>query len=66
MKDDDDAQLQIRYIFNWKVLVFLFLHENFCCGYSLEVPHWGASNEYPKQVFFLSGEIRKRSVETHS
>ena len=30
---------------------FLFLHENICCGYSLEVPHWGASNEYPQHMF---------------
>ena len=27
-----------------KVLIFfLFLHENICCGYSLEVPHLGTS-----------------------
>ena len=25
---------------------FLFLHKNICCGYSLEAPRWGASNEY--------------------
>ena len=22
------------------LIFFLFLHENICCGYSLEVPHW--------------------------
>ena len=22
-----------------------------CCGYSLEAPHWGASNEYPQHLF---------------
>ena len=22
-----------------------------CCGYSLEVPHWGTSNEYPQHMF---------------
>ena len=27
-------------------IFFLFLHENICCGYSLEVPQLGASNEY--------------------
>ena len=38
--------------FNKKVLiVFLFLHENICCGYSLEVPQRGTSNEYPQQMF---------------
>ena len=30
---------------------FLFFHENICCGYSLEVPQWGVSNEY--QNMFL-------------
>ena len=23
-----------------------FLQKSICCGYSLEAPHWGASNEY--------------------
>ena len=22
-----------------------------CCGYSLEAPHWGASNKYPQHMF---------------
>ena len=40
------------------VLTFIiFLLENICCGYSLEVPHWGISNEYPQHMFH--GEIRK-------
>ena len=30
---------------------FLFLHKNICCGYSLEAPRWGASNEYPQHMF---------------
>ena len=32
-------------------LFFLFLHENIYCGYSLELPYWCASNEYPKYMF---------------
>ena len=36
---------------------FLFLHENICCGYSLEAPQQGASNEYHNICFH--GEIRK-------
>ena len=28
----------------------VFLYENICYGYSLEAPHWGASNEYPQHV----------------
>ena len=30
---------------------FLFLHENIYCGYSLEAPQRGASNEYPQHMF---------------
>ena len=29
-------------------IFFLFLHKNIYTGYSLEVPHWSASNEYPQ------------------
>ena len=35
------------------IIFFLFLHENICCGYSLEVPQRGASNEYPQHMFSL-------------
>ena len=28
------------------MIFFLFLNENICCGYSLEVPQRGTSNEY--------------------
>ena len=31
----------------YPVNIFLFLHENICCRYSLE----GASNEYPQHMF---------------
>ena len=26
-------------------------HENICCGYSLELPRRGHSNEYPQHMF---------------
>ena len=29
----------------------IFLYENICCGYSLEAPQRGASNEYPQHMF---------------
>ena len=32
-------------------IFFLFLHENICCGYSLEAPCRGTSNEYPQHAF---------------
>ena len=44
----------------WKcihILVFLFLHINICCCYSLEAPWWGTSNEYPYHMF--SWRIKK-------
>ena len=31
--------------------IYLFLHENVCCVYSLEAPHRGASNEYTQHMF---------------
>ena len=33
------------------VVFFLFFHENIHCGYSLEAPHLGASDEYPQHMF---------------
>ena len=35
-----------------KMLIsLLFLNKNICCGYSLEAPRRGASNEYPQHMF---------------
>ena len=49
-------------LFNPKVMTFfLFLSENICCGYSLEAPHRGASNEYSQHMF--CGEKRNVCVE---
>ena len=33
---------------NWihKINIFLLFNKSICCGYSLEVPHWGTSYEY--------------------
>ena len=41
-------------------IFFFFLHENICCGYSLEAPRRGASNEYLNICF--RGKIRKIST----
>ena len=43
------AYPQIR----WYNCIFVFLHKNVCCDYSLEAPHRGASNEYPQHRFFV-------------
>ena len=32
-------------------IFFLFLHKTIYCGYSLEAPQRGASNEYPQYMF---------------
>ena len=43
--------------------VLIFLHENICCEYSLEVSRRGTSNEYPQHIFswrypLLSGAMQ--------
>ena len=38
-------------------------HKNVCCGYSLQQPHWGDSNEYIYQMFY--GEPNKLSFNYH-
>ena len=35
------------------MMIFLFFNKNICCGYSLEVPRGGTSNEYPQHMFLL-------------
>ena len=45
----DKTQFQTKNVF----IFFLFLNENICCGYSIEVPHRGTSNEYPQHMFSL-------------
>ena len=42
------------------ILVFLFLHENIYCEYSLEALQWGTSYEYRQHLFYMA--IRKISV----
>ena len=41
-------------------IISLCLHENICCGYSLEVPQRDASNEYPQHMF--SSRNKKDSI----
>ena len=31
--------------------IFHISAQNIDCGYSLELPHWGSSNEYPQSMF---------------
>ena len=43
----------------YQVNIFLYLHKNIGCGYSLEAPHRGASNEYPQPMFFVVVFLRR-------
>ena len=46
---------------------FLFLHKTICCGYSLEAPRRGASNEYPQHmVLWRIGENYPRIIIKYS
>ena len=39
--------------FQWKnVDIFLIFAQNIDCGYTLEPPHRGGSNEYPQSMFW--------------
>ena len=40
-----------------KLWYFHISTQNIDCGYSLEPPRWGGSNEYPQSIFWA--EIRK-------
>ena len=39
---------------------FLFLLQNIDCGYSLEPPHRGGSNEYPQSMFLSKNKKNRR------
>ena len=40
--------------------IFCISAQNIDCGYSLELPQWGGSNEYPRSMFF--GRNKKNNV----
>ena len=42
-------------------IVFLFLDKYICCGYSLEAPRGGASNEYPQHMY---SSRNKKNIDT--
>ena len=35
-------------------IIFLIFAQNIDCGYSLEPPRWGGSNEYPQSMFWAN------------
>ena len=40
-----------QFVFNQKILIFLFPHKSTCFRDSLESHHWGKSNDYPQPIF---------------
>ena len=40
-------------------LLFLFFAQNIDCGYTLEPPRQGGSNEYPKSMFWSKTKKKK-------
>ena len=52
------AYLQIRGLI--RDIFFLLFLKNICCGYSLEAPRQGTSNEYHDICFH--GKIKKNSI----
>ena len=49
----------IKLGFTGVYIIFLISAQNIHCGYLLELPQWGSSNEYPQWIFWA--EIRKIS-----
>ena len=48
-------------IFRYKNLIFFHIYtQNIDCGYLLELPQWGSSNEYPQSMFLSNN--KKNSV----
>ena len=39
--------------------IFSFFHKNICCGYSLEAPRGGASNEYTQHMFSWKNQKKR-------
>ena len=61
LKDNINVNMVSEHFVNQKLLIFfLILNANICCGYSLEVPHQGVSNDYPQHMF--SWRHKKNSV----
>ena len=40
--------------------IFHISAQNIDCGYSLELPQWGSSNQYPQSIFL--SRIKKKNV----
>ena len=48
------------------LIFFLFLHQNIDCGYLLEPPRHGGSNEYPQSMFWCKNKTKRYTPAYHS
>ena len=46
----------IKVIFGWKNVKYLLFLLKTDRGYTLEPPHWGRSNEYPRSMFWIKNK----------
>ena len=51
------------FLSNQELTFFLFLEESVCFGYSLEVPWWVVSDEYPQHKF---SSRNKKNIYSHN
>ena len=49
--------------FQWKIFdIFLIFAQNIDCGYTLEPPRRGGSNEYPKSMFWSKNKKNSHTL----
>ena len=46
------------------LVISYFFYENICCGYSLEAPRLGASNEYPQHMVLYRSKQKYKYFST--
>ena len=51
-----DANSGLELSVHIKTLIFLFLNQNICCGYSKEPSQWDSSFEHPNHLLKLMGK----------
>ena len=51
--------------YHWKVFdIFLIFAQNIDCGYTLEPPRRGGSNEYPQSMFWSENKKNRYTLHT--
>ena len=44
-------------------MIFLFLNQNICCGYSKEPSQWDGSFEHPKHMLKINGKTKFTTLD---